>query len=322
MRSALDESARQTMQPIRRVAVVAESTCCLPPALAQRYGVDILPIPYSIGDTVYRDGVDLSPAQFYELLRHARTIPQTSPPSAGEYLEVWERAAQRGEDVVTVCVDGSISTMQRSTRLALQLASEALPGAGIRVVDSRSAGMGQGFVALAAARAAAAGAPLDAVAAEATRVSRRIRLLVTLDTLDYLARASRIPQVAAIVGGMLSIKPIFVLGGGDVQVLERVRARKRSIRRLLERLRAMVPAGARLHAAVQHADAEAEARALEQVIREQFDCAELYTTEFTPVMGGYCGPGLLGVAFYADLPGEATDEATGEATDEATDDGC
>jgi DegV family protein with EDD domain len=160
--------------------------------------------------------------------------------------------------------------------------------------------MGQGFVALAAARAAAAGAPLDVVAAEAERVSRRVRLLVTLDTLEYLARASRIPQIAAVFGGMLAIKPLFVLGAGDVQVLERVRTRKRSIARLLDHLRAMVPSGARLHAAVQHASAEAEARDLERVIRERFTCAELYTTEFTPVMGGYCGPGLLGVAFYYD----------------------
>ncbi|HEY7849936.1 MAG TPA: DegV family protein [Ktedonobacterales bacterium] len=312
MSSALDQHAHQTAQPVRRVAVVAESTCCLPPALARRYGVDILPIPYSIGDATYRDGVDLTPSQFYELLRQTRTIPQTSPPSAGEYLEAWARAALRGEDVVTVCVDGTISTMQRSTRLALQLAPEALPTTSIRVIDSRSAGMGQGFVALAAARAATAGAPLTAVAAEATRVSRRVRLLVTLDTLDYLARASRIPQVAAIVGGMLSIKPLFVLGGGEVQALERVRSRKRSIQRLLERLRDMVPSGARLHAAVQHAAAEAEARALEQTIRERFTCVELYTTEFTPVMGGYCGPGLLGVAFYTEQPGEATGEAMDE----------
>ncbi|HZC07587.1 MAG TPA: DegV family protein [Ktedonobacterales bacterium] len=309
MSSALDERAYETAQPVRRVAVVTESACCLPPALARQYGVDILPIPYSFGDATYRDGVDLTPAQFYDLLRRSKTLPHTSPPSPGDYLEAWKRAAARGEDVVTVCVDGSISTMQRSTRLAQRLAPAELPETTIRVVDSRSAGMGQGFVALAAARAAVAGASLDEVAAEAERVSQRVRLLVTLDTLDYLAQASRIPQVAAIVGGMLSIKPLFMLSGGDVQVLERVRARKRSIRRLLDHLRAMVPPGARLHAAVQHADAAAEAHDLEDTIREQFTCAELYTTEFTPVMGGYCGPGLLGVAFYYDdVPVEVTHE--------------
>ena len=316
MKSALDEQAAQaeegrqaqgpraSLETGGRVRVVAESSCCLPPALARRYGVDILPIPYSIGETVYRDGVDLTPAQFYATLRRAREVAHTSPPSAGEYLEVWRRAAQRSEDIVTVCVDGSISTMLRSTRLAQRLAAAELPQTGIRVVDSRSAGMGQGFVALAAARLAATGAPLAVVAAEAERVSHRVRLLVTLDTLDYLARASRIPQIAAVFGGMLAIKPIFMLADGEVQVLERVRARRRSIARLLDHLRARVPSGARLHIAVQHADAEAEARTLEQAIRAEYDCAEIYTTEFTPVMGGYCGPGLLGVAFYCDDPAD------------------
>ncbi|HET9112199.1 MAG TPA: DegV family protein [Ktedonobacterales bacterium] len=300
MSSALDVRAHEATQPTRRVAVVAESSCCLPPELARQYGIDIVPIPYSFGDTLYRDGVDLTADQFYDLLRLSKTPPHTSPPSPGEYLEAWKRAAARGDDIVSVCVDGSISAMQRSTRLAERLAPDELPGARIRVVDSRSAGMGQGFVALAAARAAARGASLDETAAEAERVSQRVRLLVTLDTLDYLAQASRIPQVASVIGGMLSIKPLFVLGGGDVRVLERVRTRKRSIRRLLDHLRAMVPEGARLHAAVQHASAADEARDLEATIRERFPCEELYTTAFTPVMGGYCGPGLLGVAFYYD----------------------
>ncbi len=308
MSSALDARAHEMTPPTRRVAVVAESSCCLPPELARQYGIDIVPIPYSFGDTVYRDGVDLTADQFYDLLRRSKTPPHTSPPSPGEYLEAWKHAATRGEDVVSVCVDGSISTMQRSTRLAERLAPDELPGARIRVVDSRSAGMGQGFVALAAARAAERGASLDEAAAEAERVSRRVRLLVTLDTLDYLAQTSRIPQVAAVIGGMLSIKPIFMLSGGDVQILERVRARKRSIRRLLDHLRAIVPEGAQLHAAVQHASAEEEARDLEATIREQFSCEELYTTAFTPVMGGYCGPGLLGVAFYFDDPTGASDE--------------
>lgn len=308
MSTALDAPAHGTTQPTRRVAIVTESACCLPPELVRQYGIGIVPIPYSFGGTTYRDGVDLTPDQFYDLLRRSKTPPHTSPPSPGEYLEVWKHAAARGEDVVSICVDGAISTMRRSTRIAQRLAPDELPGARIRVVDSHSAGMGQGFVALAAARAAARGASLDAVAAEAERVSQRVRLLVTLDTLDYLAQTSRIPQVAAVIGGMLSIKPLFMLGGGDVRVLERVRARKRSIRRLLDHLRTMVPSGARLHAAVQHASAEDEARDLERDIGEQFPCEELYTTAFTPVMGGYCGPGLLGVAFYYDDPAGASNE--------------
>jgi DegV family protein with EDD domain len=295
-----DLTASGARPAARRVAVVTESTACLPSELAARYGIGVLPIPFSLGDETFLDGVDLTPAQFYERLARSPAAPRTSPPSPGEYLRAWQAAARDGADVVSVSVDGKLSTLQRSARLALELAEESLPGRRVRVVDSLSAGMGQGFVALAAGRAAAAGASLDEAVAAAERVAHAMRLIVTLDTLEYLARASRIPQVAAFIGGMLAIKPLVLIGEGDIHLLGRVRTRRRSIEQLFERLRVEVPAGARLHAAIQHARCEDEAAAFEARVRDAFDCAELYTTEFTPIMGGYCGPGLLGVAFYSE----------------------
>lgn len=293
--------------PTRRAAtVVCESTCCLPPDLVQRYGVEMLPIPFVFGETTYRDGVDMTHAQFYETLVATRTPPKTSPPSPGEYLEAWRAASRRGAGVISVTVDSKISTLQRSARLAADLAPEALPGVPVAVVDSLSAGMGQGFVALAAARAIEQGLSLAEAVARAESVSRRVRMLVTLDTLDYLAKASRIPQVAAFLGGVLAIKPIIEIAGGDIHPVARVRSRRRSIEALFDLARAAIPKGARVHAAVQHAQAESEAAGIEAMLRDTFDCRELYTTEFTPIMGGYCGPGLLGVAFYceADEDGE------------------
>ncbi len=140
-------------------------------------------------------------------------------------------------------------------------------------------------------------------------------MIVTLDTLEYLSRASRIPQVAAFVGGLLAIKPVVELSHGEIHLLARVRTRRRSIEELFQQVRRAIAPRARVHAAVQHAQAPAEAAAFEQRLRDEFDCAELYTTEFTPVMGGYCGPGLLGVAFYTD------DESAAHTGDDQTPDG-
>lgn len=295
-----DNSAANSDSATGRIAIVTESTSCLPDELLRDYGIGVVPIPFVFGTQTYFDGVDITRAQFYAKLRETRTPPKTSPPSPGEYLSYWRKAAEHADAVVCVTVDSKISTLQRSARLAREMAPEALPDVPVVVVDSLSAGMGQGFVALAAARAARDGRPLEDVVKVAERASRRVRVLVTLDTLEYLAKTSRIPQVAAILGGVLAIKPIIQIADGDIQPLARVRTRRRSIEQLFERMRQMVPAGARVHAAVQHAEAEAEAAQLETRLRETFDCVELFTTEFTPVMGGYCGPGLLGVAFYAE----------------------
>lgn len=309
MSLVVHEGANASEKPVSRAAiVVCESTCCLPRELVERFGIEILPIPYVFGDTTYRDGVDMTHTQFYEKLAATRTPPKTSPPSPGEYLETWRAASQHGSGgVISVTVDSKISTLQRSARLARDLADDALPGVPVAVVDSLSAGMGQGFVALAAARAIHASHSMSVAVARAESVSRRVRLLVTLDTLDYLAKASRIPQVAAFLGGVLAIKPIIEIAGGDIHPVARVRSRRRSIDMLLDLVRNEIPRGARVHAAVQHAQASEEAATIEATLRDSFDCRELYTTEFTPIMGGYCGPGLLGVAYYCEAPEDGDD---------------
>lgn len=285
-------------QGVRGVAVVCESTACLPPDLLRRYDVGVVPIPFVFGTETFLDGVNISPSEFYARLEATRTPPKTSPPTPGAYLDAWRQAADGGRDVISVTVASTVSTLQRSALLARDLAPDALAGAAVTVVDSRSAGMGQGFVALAAARAAEAGQPLDAAVAAAERVAARLKMFVTLDTLEYLARASRIPRVAALVGGLIAIKPIIDFSGGDVRPVARVRTRRRSVEELFAMMRRDVPEGARLHVAVQHARAEEEAARFAERIGTTFACAELCVTEFTPVMGGYCGPGLLGVAYY------------------------
>jgi DegV family protein with EDD domain len=286
--------------PACRIGLVCESTACLPTGLVQHYGIAVIPIPFVFGEETFLDGVDITPREFYARLEAMRIPPKTSPPSPGEYLRAWQRLSQRAEAVVLVTASGKITSFNRSTRLAQEMAATVLPGVRVEVVDSGSAAMGQGFVTLAAARAIAAGQTLDGVLRAADAVRRRVEMIVTLDTLEYLARASRIPQVAAFVGGVLAIKPILLFSDGDVAQLARVRTRRRSLDQLIEQVQRRVPEGARLHAAIHHTQAEPEARELQERIGTLFDCAELHLSEFTPVMGAYCGPGLLGVAFYTE----------------------
>jgi DegV family protein with EDD domain len=310
--SAGNADDKQSREPASaRIAVACESTACLPPSLVERYAIDVVPIPFVFGEETFLDGVTITPREFYAKLEAAPAFPQTSPPSPGEYLRAWRSIAQRADALVLVTASGKITSFSRSTRLAQQMAAEALPNLRVEVVDSGSAAMGQGFVTLAAARAAAAGEPLEQVVAAANDVRQRVQMIVTLDTLEYLARASRIPQVAAFVGSVLAIKPILLFDQGDVIQLGRVRTRQRSIEQLLAQVHQRVPQGARLHATVHHTQAEPEARQLERSIAANFDCAELFVTEFSPVMGAYCGPGLLGVAFFTEATEAQAHEGAG-----------
>ena len=285
------------MTGTRNVAVVCESTACIPPELARELAITVIPVPFSLGDENYLDGTTIAPSNLYERIRQTRLAPKTSPPSPGAYLESWR--ASDAPAVLTVTVNSRVSTLQRSAVMAQDLARTELPDVEVAVLDSLSAGMGQGFVAIEAARAPAAGQDLQTAIRRGERVRDAMRMLITLDTLEYVTRASRLPQVAAFVGSLIPIKPVILLSGGAVHVVARPRSRQRAIAELIDRMEREVTPG-RLHVAVQHAGAAEEADRLRRSIQERFDCFELISAEYSAVIGGYAGPGLLGVAFYAE----------------------
>jgi DegV family protein with EDD domain len=283
----------------RQVGVVCESTACLPVELVEQYAITVVPVPFVIDGTTFHDGVDISPQAFYDRLASSSALPKTSPPEPGAYLEAWQSAGDQRSGVLVVTVAGRIGTFERSVRVAESLARERLPDTRVKVLDSGSAAMGQGFVALAAAQAACKGMDLEGVYREAAAVARRVNLVVALDTLRYLARTSRIPQVASIVSSLLDLKPIIRLADGEVQPLARVRSRQRSLERLVVAICGLAPADQPLHLAVHHARARAEADHVLEQLANRRRLVETWVTEFTPVMGAYCGPGLVGAAFYS-----------------------
>jgi len=157
-----------------------------------------------------------------------------------------------------------------------------------------------GFVVLAAAKAAAAGKSLPEVIKAAQDVQQRVNLILTLDTLKYLAKGGRIGKAAHWAGTVLSIKPILEVPNttGTIEPLERVRSRPKAIRRLLELMQERVSDGQRVHASVDHANVPEEADHLKSQISSLFDCTEIFINDWAPVAGVHCGPGVIGISFY------------------------
>jgi len=278
-----------------KVAVVTDSAACLPLELIRKYNIHVVPFALIFGEQVYQDGVDVTTTQFYHMLREASEFPTTSQPSVGEFLAVYQALREKAGGVVSIHVPATISGTFSSARMAAGLIPE-LP---VRVVDSGSAAMAQGFVVLAAARAAAAGMDLEGVVQAARVIISSVHLYATLGTLEYLARSGRVPGVVALAGSALHIHPVFTIRQGQVEVVGRVRTKKRAVAHMLERMAADV--GDRpVHAAVFHADVPEEVEKLRQQVGDRFHCVELHLTEFTPVMGAHTGPEVLGLAFYAE----------------------
>lgn len=282
------------------VAIVTDTTACIPQEMVKEYGIELVPIEVIFNDRVYRDGIDITPAEFYAKLRQTEKLPTTSGSLPGSYLEAYRRASQRADSIVCITESSKFSGMFNSARLAVGMAKEELPGVAVEVLECSSAAAGQGLVALAAARVAASGKNLAGVVEVVKEFMHRVHLFASLDTLHYLVKGGRVPQAAALVNSILGIKPVFSVNGGEAHTVALPRSTKSAMKRILKLMTKKVGKGQPVHAAVMHADALEQARVLRDQISSRFNCVELFITEFTPVMGVHTGPGVIGAAFYSE----------------------
>ncbi len=283
-----------------RIAVVTDSTAYLPPELVAQYGIYVMPQQLIWGDETFLDGVTIDPPTFYERLSRSGDIPTTSQASAGEFADLFAEVARNADGIVGVF----ISTELSGTVASALTARESLPHLPIEVVDSRSTTMGLGFVALAAARAAAKGRGLAEVSTAARELVPRVNVFFVVETLEYLHRGGRIGGASRLLGSALRIKPLLHLTGGRIDALGRVRTKRKAVQRMLEVMAERV-GDAPVHAAVIHANVPEEATRLREQVRERFSYAELHLADLSPVIGTHVGPGTVGVAFYTGKESDA-----------------
>jgi len=281
------------------VAIVTDSISCLTSELVQKYNIGIVPIRLLVQGKIYRDLVDMTPSQAYELFLQDPDRFNTSPSSPGHYLEAYREASKQTRDILCVTLSAKLSAIYDVACMAKNQAKTELPQTSIEVLDSQTATAAEGFIALAAARAASTGKSLAEVVKATEEIRDRVSLIAVMDTVRYVYRSGRIPKIAARAGSMLNIRPIFTISSGVVHTVGIVRNKERGITRLLKIIRGKVGQSP-VHMAVMHAYALDEAEKLKEQVLSEFNCQEIWLTEFSPIMGYACGTGTLGVAFYKD----------------------
>ena len=282
-----------------KVAIVTDSVACIPKERVEEYGIEVVPIQVVFGDKVYRDGVDITPREFYAMLRKAEKLPTTASAIPGAVLEAYQKASQRSDSILCVTISSKLSGMFEAAQLAKEMAKEELPDVTIELLDSEIAAAAQGLIVLEAAKAAASGKSLSEVVETAKNVRQRVHLLIMLDTLYYLAKGGHVPKVAALAGSIIKIKPLLTFKEGEAEPIANPRTNSKAIERILQLMEQWMVKGEPLHVAVTHADVEDEAIKLRDRIASQYDCADLFITEFTPVMGAHTGPGVIGICFFS-----------------------
>ncbi len=277
------------------IAVVTDSAAGLPPELIQSYSIEVIPFWVRLGGDTYQDGVEIQPDELFQRLRRqAEPDASTSVPSVAAFFETYERLAQWAEGIVSIHVAGRQSGTCNTAKLAGRECS--VP---VRVVDTGTTAMGEGFVVLEAARTALSGATLDDVVARALSVVENAGLIALLESVDYAVRGGRLSSAARAVGSLLNIQPLVRVKGNKVGLMGQVRRRSKGLRQLLDKLAAEIgdfPS----HVTVHYTEDRAEGSSLLEEIRDRFNCVESYLTYAPAALGIHAGPGAVGVAYYVE----------------------
>ena len=277
------------------VAVVTDSTATLPPELVERHGILVVPLYVVFGGDrpVPETEITDYPA-FFEELRTAEKLPTTSQPSVGDFNAVFEPLLAEGHEIVSVHISGGLSGTPEAARQAkANLERDGGGGERIEVVDSTTAAGGLGFMALAAAHAAASGASPSEVVERVAEARQELKMWFAVDTLEFLKRGGRIGAASAWIGSTLRVKPILTVENEMVPV-ERVRTSSRAFERLLEYARQRHESGADAWSA-QHINAPDQCARLVERGTEVFGRPPTLVSEIGPVLAAHTGPGLLGI---------------------------
>ena len=275
-----------------RVRIVTDSACDLPDDVIERHGIGVVPLTIRFGDDDFIDREQLSVDEFWSRCASSSELPSTAAPAPGQFEEVYRRLAAEGATaIVEISLSGALSATIQSAELAARALAPEIP---VTVVDSRSVTMGLGTIVLAAARAAEAGASPEEIAAAATDMARRTKVIGALDTLENLRKGGRIGGAKAMLATALSIKPIIEVIDGVVEQGGKQRTRSKALAFLADRVAAD---GDRVqNLAVLHADCPDVDDFVAMLGRVRGD-GEIVVGRIGPVIGTHAGLGTIGVAY-------------------------
>ena len=273
------------------VVIVTDSACDIPPGVAQRMGITVIPLNVHFGTRAFEDNVTITPDEFYSMLADSTELPTTSLVSPGKLKEMYDRLGADADGIVSIHLSSKLSGTYNSAVQGAEMTSAACS---VEVIDSAQGSMGLGLVVLKAAEAANGGAGRDEVAALARDAAARAQCFCLLETLEYLVKGGRIGRAQGLLGSVLGIKPMVILRDGMASPLGKARTFSRALAKMKQTARDFAPVES---LAVMHSTTPEPAKEVADDLRDLLpEGEEPYVTRFGPLLGVYTGPGAIGIA--------------------------
>ena len=282
----------------KTIALITDSTCDLPQNFLSQYNIEVVPLTIIWGEEQFRDGVDLSPEDFYQRLGKDPVIPTTSQPTPQEMVQAFESVKEKGaEEIVILTISSAMSGTNESAKKAAELVD--IP---VHVQDSKANTMSLGWQVLAAARAREAGGDVQAMLSAAKKARGSMVLMISLDTLEYLHKGGRIGGASHFIGTLLNLKPQITVNhhSGEVEGGRRSRTRKKALIDLYADFISHIDSSKILRVAVLHNAALKEAEETANRIQEELQPEELILGIVSPVLGVHTGPGAVAICGYTE----------------------
>jgi DegV family protein with EDD domain len=278
------------------IRIITDSTCEAPPEVLSHPAVTIVPLTVVFGQEALRDGVDITRDQFWARLPASNPLPTTSQAAPSDFLGLFERFVENGDEVIAILLSGKLS----GTLSSAVIAYESHPGWPVEVIDSKSVSIGLGLLVQEAVRMIDAGASRMEIVSRLLALREQVRLLFVLETLEYLQRGGRIGKAQAFVGTLLKFKPLLGIVDGEVVPLARVRSRSKALDSAQEMLSQQVKTrGSAVRMALTNALAPEETWAFGARMSKVFETTDFFVSNLGPVIGVHVGPGTVGVAVLA-----------------------
>ncbi|WP_313892608.1 DegV family protein [Psychrobacillus sp.] len=276
-----------------RTAVITDSTAYIPIEVRESLQIHMVPLSVVIGTDIYKEEIDINASEFYEKIRNERALPKTSQPALGDFITTYEKLSKEYNAVINIHLSSGIS----GTFAGAVQAGEMIENLDVYTFDSEVSCMVQGFYVIRAAEMAKAGAHPDEIMKELNEMKETSRAYFMVDNLDHLHRGGRLNGFERIIGSMLQVKPILHFENKVIVPFEKVRTRKKALKRIVDLLQADAQKYPKLQATIIHANQQQEANEWKTELEALLPNVQFTISYFGPVIGTHLGEGSMGLGW-------------------------